>query len=321
MEQPAEATARASLSTPSFGLVILNWNNAKDTIECLDTLATCDPAPESVVVVDNGSEDDSVPLITSWIASHQSGPTAQRMMLIKAGANLGFAGGNNVGIARLLNDSPVSHVLLLNNDASVAPKFFADLTEAIAKAHGAGVIGPTILEDPDRTRVWYAGGVEHRLRALVEHTLSVPRDEEPRDTDFVTGCAMVISRSALDRAGLLPECYFPAYFEDGDYCHRARAAGFRVVYAPRPVVYHKVGSTIRAANLALQLNFHKNRLRVIYVRRNYHGVTKAAALLYLAITKPARALVDTLRGEPRSGWAVLRGAVSGFTARGIAVAK
>lgn len=305
-------------SSLSFGLVILNWNNGVDTVECLDSLLNCRPMPERVVAVDNGSVDDSLALISNWREQSSSKTDANWLTIIEAGSNLGFAGGSNLGIRHLLDKTSVTHVMLLNNDTVVSESFFADLSDAIDHAPNAGVIGPTIREDPARDRVWYAGGTEYPFRALVQHGLSVPGSTEPRDTDFVTGCAMVISRSVAESVGVLAECYFPAYFEDGDYCHRAKDAGFRVMYAPGPVVYHKVGSTVRAANLDLHLTYHKNRLRVIYARRNYRGATKLAALSYLAITKPVRAVVETLKGRPRDGWAVITGAFAGFAARRIA---
>ena len=305
-------------SSLSFGLVILNWNNGADTVECLDSLLNCSPMPERVVVVDNGSVDDSLAQINRWRDQSSSKIEADWLTVIEAGSNLGFAGGSNLGIRQLLDKTSVTHVMLLNNDAVVSENFFADIRDAIGRAPDAGVIGPTIREDPDRDRVWYAGGTEYPFRALVLHGLAVPPSKEPSDTDFVTGCAMIMSRDVIEKAGVLAECYFPAYFEDGDFCHRAKEAGFRVMYAPVPVVYHKVGSTVRAANLDLHLTYHKNRLRVIYVRRNYRGATKLAALSYLAVTKPVRAVVEMLKGRPRDGWAVISGAVSGFAARNIA---
>ena len=304
-------------SSLSFGLVILNWNNGVDTVECLDSLLNCRPRPERVVVVDNGSVDDSLALIGKWRERSELTTDGSWLKVIEAGSNLGFAGGSNLGIRHLLDDTTITHVMLLNNDAVASESFFADIRDAIDRAPDAGVIGPTIREDPARNRVWYAGGTEYPFRALVQHELSVPGSTEPRDTDFVTGCAMIMSRSVLEKAGVLAECYFPAYFEDGDYCHRAKDAGFRVMYAPVPVVYHKVGSTVRAANLDLHLTYHKNRLRVIYARRSYRGATKLTALSYLALTKPVRAFVETLKGRPRDGWAVISGAFAGFLSRGV----
>jgi GT2 family glycosyltransferase len=313
----SSSTNLRDFADTSIGVVVLNWNNGDDTVSCLSNLLECSPRPERAVVVDNGSEDDSLSRIREWKSGNAS--AAQDWLeVIAAGANLGFAGGSNVGIRYLLENTAVTHVLLLNNDATVGEGFFRDLKEAVAQVPGAGIIGPTILEEDDRSKVWYAGGVEIPFRALVQHTVEIPESAEPRDTEFVTGCAMLMSRSLLESAGVLAECYFPAYFEDGDYCHRALDAGYRVIYAPKPVAYHKVGSTVRAANIALPLTYHKNRLRVIYARRNYKGATKVVALLYLAVTKPVRALVDTIKGRPRHGWAVLSGAVAGFAKRKVA---
>ena len=171
------------------------------------------------------------------------------LVILEAGRNKGFAGGNNIGIRFLEEETEVSHVMLLNNDATVAPGFFADITDGLAKAPDAGLITGTILEDPARDRVWFAGGTELPLRALYQHKLEVPATSDPVPTDFVTGCAMVISRPLLASIGRLAEVYFPLYWEDGEYSYRARQAGFPVLYAPRATVYHKVGATVGAATV------------------------------------------------------------------------
>ena len=185
-----------STSGPNFGVVVLNWNNAHDTIPCLDSLYDANPRPSHVVVVDNGSTDSSVATIRRW--GHQRHVIERNgvlpwLIVIEAGTNRGFAGGNNLGIGLLAAETAVSHVMLLNNDASVAPDFFLEISSALEKAPDAGLITGTILEDPDRDRVWYAGGVELPMRALYRHRLDVPESRDPVPTDFVTGCAMVIA--------------------------------------------------------------------------------------------------------------------------------
>lgn len=304
---------------PTFGVVVLNWNNADDTIACLDALFATTPPPDHVVVVDNGSEDDSLSRIKSWKASFDArGPDAiGRAHVIAAGKNMGFAGGTNLGIKWLMDETDVSHIMLLNNDATPSSSFFADAADSLVQVGRDCVLGPTIFEDPERDKLWYAGAVEIPIRALVQHTVLRPQSSAPQQTDFVSGCAMVISRGVIDKIGVLSERFYPAYFEDGDFCHRAKKAGFPLIYAPTPVAYHKVGATVRAAKLENLLVYHKNRLRVVYVRRNYTDVRKIAALTYLAVTKPARFLVEVLTGHPRHGWAVLSGASSGFLTRDI----
>ena len=299
----------------SFGVVVLNWNNAHDTIPCLESLFAAEPGPAHVVVVDNGSTDSSVACIRRWGREHDvvtENGVMPWLIVIEAGKNRGFAGGNNLGIELLEEQTGVTHVMLLNNDATVAPDFFADISSALREAPDAGLITGTILEDPARDKVWFAGGKELPMRALYRHKHLVPDSDEPVPTDFVTGCAMVISRPVLKKLGRLAEVYFPLYWEDGEYSFRARSAGFPVLYAPRATVYHKVGATVGPANVSPVVAYCQNRLRVFYVRRNYRGWTKAAALGYLALTKPGRAVIEAARGRPRIGWEILRGTVSGF---------
>lgn len=302
--------------SPSFGVVVVNWNNSHDTIPCLESLVAADPRPAHAVVVDNGSTDDSVAKIREWAIERgvaDVGSNAPWLIVMEAGANRGFAGGNNVGIRHLEEATRVSHVMLLNNDATIAPDFFAEISRALAIVPGTGLITGTIFEDPARDRVWFAGGTEIPLRALYRHRLRIPAGIDPVPTDFVTGCAMVISRPLLERIGRLAEVYFPLYWEDGEYSFRARQAGFPVLYAPRARAYHKVGATVGAATVSPVVAYCQNRLRVFYVRRNYRGTRKAAALAYLAVTKPGRAMIEAARGRPRIGWEILKGTFSGFT--------
>ncbi|HEY8165441.1 MAG TPA: glycosyltransferase family 2 protein [Gemmatimonadaceae bacterium] len=305
---------------PLFGVVVLNWNNPDDTLSCLDSLNQTDPRPAYVVVVDNASSDDSLSRIRKWGEASQlmranESSELPWLAVIESAKNRGFAGGTNLGIEHLLKHTRVTHLLLLNNDATLERTFFADIADILERHPDAGILGPTIYEHEDRTRVWYAGGVEYPWRALMQHNREVPHTEDPVETPFVTGCAMIIARNTIDRIGTLAECYFPAYWEDGDISMRARAAGIPVLYVPSAIAYHKVGATIGAAQLGVTLANANNRLRVFFVRRNYRGITKLIALAYLVVTKPARALVETLKGRPRIGWAIFSGTVSGFVSR------
>ena len=325
-EPVSDATAGSeSEGAPAFGVVVVNWNNAAETMACVETLDASNPPPQHVVIVDNGSVDDSIERLEAWADEHwiwrlagTSSESAKSrngvpwLIIARAGANRGFAGGSNVGIRYLQQRTSVSHFVLLNNDASIAPDFFTEIARAISTHPDAGLLTGTIFEDPDRGRVWYAGGVEYSMRALMQHKYDVPISAEPVPTEFITGCAMVVSRKLVETIGPLAECYFPAYWEDGEYSYRAREAGFPVLYVPKAIAYHKVGATVNDAGEALDLDHTKNRLRVFFVRRNYHGLKKGAALGYLAVTKPGRALLETLKGRPRMGWAILSGTVAGF---------
>lgn len=313
------------LKPPVLAPVVVNWNGAADTIACLESLWGAEPRPSRVVVVDNGSTDNSVGDIERWARATgiettprpegATGRSGAWLTLIVAAANRGFAGGNNIGLEYLRRETDATHLLLLNNDATVAKDFFAELGRALEARPDAGLLTGTIFEHPARDRVWYAGGREIRSRALIAHLYDIPSGNEPIETEFVSGCVMLISRQALERIGPLAECYFPLYMEDAEYSVRVRRAGLPVLYAPAVKAYHKVGATVGKAETSPLITRAQVRHRVLYVRRNFPFAQRAVALSYLAVTKPVKALLETVSGRPKIGWAVFRGMIEGFAYR------
>lgn len=299
-----------SQSPVRVGVAVITWNGLADTITCLESLRVAEPRPERTVVVDNGSTDNSAPAIAAWMREHPE----LHCELIAIPTNRGFAGGNNVALARLAAEQGLTHFLLLNNDATVAASFFADLRQALRQVPEAGVLGVTIYDSSPKGkgRVWYAGGFVEQWRALGRHRYDVPRDRKPVPVEFVTGCAMLISRAAMARLGLLPECYF-IYFEDVEYCVRARAAGLSVLYAPTPVVHHAITGTVRVATAArVERRFAHSR--ALFARRNLRGAMRVAAITYLLTTGLGRAVLRTVRGRPARAWAAFRGTLDGLLA-------
>jgi GT2 family glycosyltransferase len=312
----------------SVGVVVVNWNGYQDTIECLESLVRATPRPSRVIVVDNGSIDRSIDELQLWAAqnnvpheiveaaewnsSENQGRPEVLLTILISGSNRGFAGGNNLGLRYLECISTITHFLLLNNDATAAHDFFREIATALQKVPTAGLLSGTIYEKDFGNRVWYAGGIFVPLRALALHKYSVPQSGDPVATEFISGCAMLISRTALRTIGLLPECYFPLYMEDAEYCYRALKLGFPLVYAPSAVIYHKVGGTVGKPSASPRVTYCQNRHRGFFVRRNLRLPAKTVALCYLAITKPARALVETASGRPHIGWAVVSGTIAGL---------
>lgn len=310
---------------PRVGVVVLNHNGARHVVPCLESLLKCDPPPTRVVVVDNGSPDDSVARVRAWAAERsvelgelvddelpQEGAPAPLVTLLRLTRHRGSPAGNNAGLRVLLRDAPLTHFLLLDNDTEVAADYFARLADAIRTVPDVGMLSGTIYHFDDRSRVWYAGGRSIEWRALVLHRTDVPPDDRPVPTEYVVGCAMVVSRQLVERIGPLPECYYPVYVEDAEYSHRARMTGLPVLYAPAPVVYHKIGSTVGRAVVNPKARYMDTRHRGFYARRNFRGFTRLAALAYLAATKPGRAFVELLRGRPAMAWAIFSGVLSGL---------
>lgn len=314
----------------SLGVVIVNWRSAADTLLCLESLVEANPRPARVAIIDNGSGDGSFERFAAWAAQRalsfesvdarargndRSGTAAHGawLTIVRVDTNRGFAGGNNVGLALLQREQRLTHFLLLNNDAVVAPDYFAKMQPVLAARPGAGLCIGTIYELSDRTRVWYAGGRMLPFRALAIHELRIPATSHPVDTAFVTGCAMVISRTALEQIGMLAECYFPGYMEDAEYSWRVRRGGFELVYVPTAAVYHKGGASFGARATSPLTAYHQNRHRLYFARRNLRGLQRLTAIGYMIATKPGRALMDVLQGRAHVGWATLRGTWAGLT--------
>lgn len=308
---------------PSYGVVLLNWNGFSDTEAALDSLFTADPRPAHVVVVDNGSSDDSIERLKQWMSrnphAHGSGAAELQehaldwLTVIAERENRGYAGGNNIGLAKLAAMSRVSHFLLLNNDATVAQDYFARMSEAIQKFPDSALLGCAIYYHPERDKIWFAGGYEVPYRALMLHHYELPPSLEPQTTPFVTGCAMMISRALYEARGGLPERYFPIYWEDTEYSFRARNNGWRVMLVPTARVFHKVGASVGGEDITPPVAFWQNRHRGYYVRRNYRGANLVTAIGYLILTKPARSVLELIRGRPAMASAILRGFLHGLT--------
>ena len=210
--------------------VVLNWNGGEDTLAALASLDGV-----TTVCVDNGSDDGSPDAVAERFPGVE---------LIRTGVNLGFSGGNNVGIRRALARG-ADWVLLLNNDAVADPGVPAALAAAADARPDAGVLACKVyFADPPDVLMYAGGRVNLRLGYWGRQDGFGERDDgrfdSVRDVDRATGAAMAVSRAAIERAGLLDESLF-AYAEDTEWCLRIREAGFGVVFVPGAKVWH-VGS-------------------------------------------------------------------------------
>lgn len=305
-------------------MVIPSFNHADDAINCLESLRVTERRPRHVIFVDDASTEPAVDAIAAWAnrlgESHEvvapsdlrnRDESAPWLTIVAARVNAGFSTSCNIGLRHVRDHTEAPYVLLLNNDAAVSRSYFRDLAVGIADVENIGLATGTIYEW-DRTKVWYAGGRFNPLRAVAEHFLEVPQDGATRATQFVCGCTMLISRAVLEKVGVLAECYSPAYCEDADYSLQVEKAGYSNVYVPRAVAFHRVSSSLGRTERSPNVIYVFNRNRGYAMRRNYTGWRRAAGIAYLTVTKPARALVEVLRGRPRSGAAFIRGTAAGL---------
>jgi GT2 family glycosyltransferase len=317
-------SATDALDTSRWVVVIPSFNHADDVTTCLESLRKSDRHPGKIILVDDASTENAVETVAAWAAragvaydivspgdlGARTNP-ATWLTIVASKTNSGFSVSCNIGLRYVRDHTDAPFALLLNNDAAVSPSYFSDLAAGIASVPNVGLATGTIYEWDERT-VWYAGGRFNPLRAVAEHFLDVPPDGAPRNTEFVCGCTMLISREVLESVGLLPECYTPAYCEDADYSLSVERAGFPLVYVPRARAFHRVSSSLGRTERAPQVIYWFNRNRGYAMRRNYSGWRRAAGIGYLALTKPARAFVELVRGRPRSAAAFIRGTVAGL---------
>jgi GT2 family glycosyltransferase len=256
---------------PTIVVVILNWNGGKDTVECLDSLMHQTPRQLRLVVVDNGSQDDSIARIEAWAAGHQGdvrvasysrieaeagGREADekelrqhsagvQLVVVSAGENLGFAAGSNVGVRYALKVG-AEYVLLLNNDTVVAP-------EAIAKLVGFLTDHPDYVAATGQIRyfarpvIWNCGGnltwFGSRRYLFSEQPASAAPQSGWRRITFITGCATLVRTSVFQELGLLTERFFFGE-EDYEFSLRMQRARHSMACCFDSVIQHRVGSSI-----------------------------------------------------------------------------
>jgi hypothetical protein len=290
-------------------VLILNWNGCEDTLSLLATLERCrTPAGWTVapLVVDNASSDGSVERIA---AAH---PAVEVLALPE---NRRFAGGNNAGLDKALA-AGADAVMLLNNDTEADPALLERLVLALEQDPRAGAAAPLIYFAAPTDRIWYAGGDCVPALGLARHRGLRSRDlgqyRSVEETGYLTGCCLIAWREAWQRVGPLDEGYF-IYAEDADWCLRARASGYRLLFVPTARLWHKVSASSGAtspwkiyqrtrANLTLFSRHARGLARLTWLPAFLTQQVLLAAWLVArgrlaAAAAVPRALIDALAGK------------------------
>ena len=325
---------------PRVYVLLLNWKGWADTIECLESVFRQRYENYRVIVCDNASPDDSVERIRAWAHGRQTVSVAEAqplrrlslppvpkpialaeferdeawqggdahsdppLALIQTGGNLGFAGGNNVGIRYALARGDADYVWLLNNDTVVHPDALALMVERAEADGRVGMVGAKLLyyDDPARVQA-IAGGVLTRWKGMASHIGAGTADSErwgsPLELDVILGACLLVRREVIGEIGLLDEAYF-MYSEELDWCWRARTRGWKLLYAPGSIVWHKVGRSVGQRS-PLQ-EYHAARGTLLFMRKHFPRLLPAAFVygLYRML------LPKLLRLQPARAKAVLR---------------
>jgi GT2 family glycosyltransferase len=293
-------------------VAVLNWNGLEDTRALLPTLARC-RVPGGwrlhLLVVDNGSSDGSAAAI---------GREFPGVEVLALSENRRFAGGCNAGLERALGQG-ADAVMLLNNDTEAEPGLCEQLLLALERDPRAGAAAPLICFQQPPDVIWYAGGrcapalglTAHR--GLREHDHGQYRAAGP--TGYLTGCCLLATRAAWERVGLLDERYF-IYAEDADWCLRARAAGFRLLFVPAARLWHKVSASSGVASP--WKIYQRLRANLTLFARHARGAGRVTWLPCFVVQQKVLWLWLLLRGQhaaaaavPRALWDALRGRPAG----------
>jgi GT2 family glycosyltransferase len=238
--------------------VVLNWNGKPDTLACLGSLEKTTYPSHRIVVVDNASADDSVSAIKQQFSS---------VHVIANRKNLGFSGGNNVGIEWALQQG-ADYCFVLNNDTLVDSEAISYLVDTIHSDEGIGAVGPLIIymEQPD-TIAALGGEIRWATAEAIQGYNLTPVSQAPGTaigTDFLTAAAVLVRKEAILKAGTMPEGYFYG-MEDAAWCHHLKQAGFRLVADPRARVWHKESAA--TGHFSPQKMYYTSRNALMFLRR------------------------------------------------------
>lgn len=224
---------------PNICIIILNWNGYAVTKDCLLSLQQISYPCYNIIIVDNGSTDNSVGKLSKEFAQVDYFPLDR---------NYGFTGGNNKGIVYALNKYNPDYFLLLNNDTEVCADFLDQLLQPFLCYPTVFATVPKIYFFDKKDTIWCAGGKVSALTGIVTEYGKRQKDSKAtsvqKTVGFMNGCSVLLSKNAIQKIGLLDELFF-AYSEDTDYSLRIRKSGHTIVYVPESVVYHKVSYSFR----------------------------------------------------------------------------
>lgn len=270
-------------------VIILNYKVKDLTLGCIASVQNSDYKDFKIYVVDNNSEDELETAVKQ----------IKDVKFIQIGVNLGYTGGNNVGIKQALKDG-AEFIFILNPDTTIHPNCIPESLKVVSNPE-VGIVGPKILFG-DKKTIWYAGGILDKLNVVGKHRGVDEKDcgqyDDLEATDYVSGAAMIVKRGVFDSIGLFDDRYF-LYYEDSDFCFRAKQAGFKIMYVSRAVVYHK---NAQSTGLGSPLqDYYITRNRMLFASKFLPFRTQLAlyreALRNIAIPSRRKALFDFLIGR------------------------
>ena len=254
---------------PLVSIITINYNESGVTLEMLESLKELTYTNVEVIVVDNASPNDDPDRIKEAFPN---------VNLIKSKENLGFAGGNNLGVRAAKGD----YLLFINNDTIVPKSFIAPLVETLEKDRSIGMVSPKIKFHWDASLIQYAGYTpmnQYTIRnsSIGYHQKDDGAYDQPGETESIHGAAMMVPKRVVDEVGMMTEIYF-LYYEEHDWAAMIKRSGYRVYYQPKSYILHKESlSTGKSSPLK---TYYIARNRIVFARRNFKPVPLMVSLLF-----------------------------------------
>ncbi|MFY0593259.1 glycosyltransferase family 2 protein [Roseivirga sp.] len=301
------------MNRPSVAIVLLNWNSFNYTNDCLVSLDQINYDNVEIVVVDNASSDDSLKELEL---------THPNVTYIKNGENLGFTGGNNVGIEYAL-EKDNEYVLLLNNDTLVDPDFLSELVDSIHQDPMVAAVQPKIYYNHDRSLIWHAGG---KYFPALTYSQSLGNNKEDslefnteKHVDWITCCALLVKTEVIKEVGMLSDLFFYGCYDDVELSLRIRKAGYNLKYCPKSIIYHAVLAAARGDDKnkegVIKPYFHylvnRNHLILLRLQKNYFY--KLSGFIFQLLKIVSYVVYFAVRMRPRKFKACIHGFYHGIS--------
>ena len=303
-------------SNRSVAIILLNWNSYVDTSECLKSLEKLAYDPFHVYIVDNLSGDNSFEKLKE---DSEAGAFSIGITFIQSGGNLGFAGGNNKGIKQAYEDG-YQYIWLLNNDTTVDEYALTPLVEVIEEDEQIGIVGSKIYF-ADSGLLWFAGGEVNCYSGGTHHIGYKEKDKGQYDdikpVKYIVGCSLLFRREVIESIGYLEEDYF-LYYEDTDWNIRAARKGWKVLYVPNSIVYHKVSSASSSKEVAPFFAYYNIRNAYLMILRNEGSLARFSAffnVLWNVFEYHVRVILKNQDSKRRRSRLILLGAIDGLRAK------
>ena len=278
-----------------LSIITINYNGLKETCELIDSIPFSNDM--EVIVVDNASKLDEASIISERYP---------QVKVVRSSKNLGFAGGNNLGIKKAKG----KYILLINNDTYFKEFNIDALIERLETSDKTGIVCPKLRFAWGNNPIQFAGytslsNITVRNQAMGYGEEDNGQYNTAHPTPYAHGAAMLIKREALEKVGLMPECFF-LYYEEIDWSMMFTRAGYEIWYDPACTVYHKESQTT-GQNSPLR-TYYITRNRLLLVKRNYKGISKYLSYIYLiGIVAPRDIIKYALQGRLDLVKAVYRG--------------